>query len=558
MADDAKLLKTLKQRYLAMRNEYDANWRPHHKELAENLLPRIGRFLDTDTTENDGKKRYDTVKDGIVSWALTVFAGGMHTGLTSPVSPYFALTLDDKGLAKSKPVKLWLDRVREILISLKNSAKFFPKQHSLYYELGVFGPMVMMIESHPEQIVSYTPLTCGEYVLGVDEFGKINALYRQLNLQIISVVEKFGKENVSKNVLTKYNSGDVQDWVKINHAIEPNDDRVPNKIDGRNKAFRSVYWEAALEDPGKVLRYKGYDTKPFVASTLFNVGSEIYGYSPGMSALADVKELYSKKEHRNKALAKQIGPPLNVPSGMKNSVINVKPNAFNFYEEVTGRGAGGISPIYQINPAYGEIDLDIANFKTQISQHFFTDIFLLLTSSPTVKTAFEAAKLIEEKIKVLGPVVETAQEMQSDILEREYFLLQEAGKIPEPPDELLGQVIRVELISPLAQARRILETSGLIEVTTFVKSLMETHPEAGDKLAADKVVDKFAASVGTDAAIIKDENEVLAIRQAREAEIQSQQLAEENQNLAKGAKDLAQSDLSGDNALTALLGAENA
>lgn len=557
MADDTEILKKLKQRKTAMRQEYDTNWRPHHRELSENLLPRAGRFLDIDTTDNDGKKRTNKVKDGVTKWALNVFCGGMHTGLTSPISPYFALTLDDKDKAKFKSVKIWLEKTREVLLSIKNFGGFYPVQHMLYYELGVFGPMVMMIDSHPDKIVHYSPLTCGEYTLNRDQYGKIDTLYRQFRMQIINVVERFGIENVSLPVKEKYAGGNVQHWVSINHAIEPNDDRIPSKIDGRNKAYRSIYWEESGSTENKLLSYRGYDTKPFVAKTLFNVGSEIYGYSPGMDALPDVKELYIKKIDRNKALAKLIGPPLNVPSTMEDGVLSVKPNAFNFFNEVNNLEKGGITPVYQINPNFGEIDLDIASAKEQIGRHFFTDIFLLLTSSPSVKTAYETAKLLEEKIKVLGPVVETAQEMQSDILEREYFLALEAGRIPEPPEELAGETIRVELISPLAQARRMIESSGIEQLTGFVQTLAATHPEAADKLNPDQAVEQYAKSLGSPTTLVRDEKEVDVIRQARQIEAQRQQEIEQNERLAAGAKNLAQADMSGKNALTELMGAQS-
>jgi hypothetical protein len=87
-----------------------------------------------------------------------------------------------------------------------------------------------------------------------------------------------------------YDRGQYDDWITIVHAIEPRMDRDYGKLDNKNMPWSSCYFE--LEGPkDKFLRESGYKRFPALAPRWQVTGQDIYGSSPAMEALGDIKQL---------------------------------------------------------------------------------------------------------------------------------------------------------------------------------------------------------------------------------------------------------------------------
>lgn len=554
---DHTVLEHITMRQEALQREFDNNWKPHYQEIVKYVFPRAGRFLDIDTKPNDGKKRHQDIHDGTPIWGLRTLAAGMHTGLTSPVRPWFKFTLADKNRAKFKPVRLWLDEVRDIILAVLAKTYFYNLVHGQYSELGAFGTGAIQIDSDFKQMVRFYPFTIGEYYADTNQYGLVDTLGRTFKLQVRNVVAKFGLENVSPTAKNLYQNGTGQEWVKIHHIMEPNPDRILDKIDNGNMLYRSVYWEdGATKD--KFLSSRGYKKKPFVVPRWAKYGSEVYGRGPGMDALGDIKQLHTMQAKGMKALAKMIDPPMNAPSSMKAVAATLIAGGVNYYQDFQGPNPG-LTPVHQVNLPLRDLREEKLLTRQDVIKFFYADLFLLLHNDPQQKqvTAYEIAKRYEEKLMALGPVIERIQpEMLDEVIERVFDILVEADQIPPPPLDLEGQEVEIELISLLAQAQKMVAISGIEQVTTYVQSLAETHPEAVDMLDTDASISEYANSAGTASKIIRSEREVAQIREARAIEAQRQQEMAENAALAEGAETLSKADMSGNNALTQYLEAQ--
>ena len=135
--------------------------------------------------------------------------------------------------------------------------------------------------------------------------------------------------------------------------------------------------------------------------------------------------------------------------------------------------------------------------------------------------------------------------------------------IPEPPEAIAGQELKVEFVSVLAQAQRLVSTSGVDQFMAFAVNLSQVFPEVRDAIDVDYTVSEYADSVGAPKGMLKSKEEVEAIRQAR-AEAQEQQAAQEQalavgqqmQDLTGAAKNLGQATVGADGqtALEAIIG----
>ena len=99
-------------------------------------------------------------------------------------------------------------------------------------------------------------------------------------------------------------------------------------------------------------------------------------------------------------------------------------------------------------------------------------------------TATEVAQRHEDKLAILGPVIENQNsEFLSPLIDRVYDIAEFKGLIPPPPEELEGQEIRIEYISLLASAQRMVGTQSIEQVANLVKYLQGKR-QAGEHIPA--------------------------------------------------------------------------
>lgn len=72
-----------------------------------------------------------------------------------------------------------------------------------------------------------------------------------------------------------YDRSCYDETVNVFHAIEPNHDRDPSRIDAGNKPWRSVWWD---EDApiDQMLRVSGFDEQPFWAPRWDTIDNDAY------------------------------------------------------------------------------------------------------------------------------------------------------------------------------------------------------------------------------------------------------------------------------------------
>ena len=140
----------------------------------------------------------------------------------------------------------------------------------------------------------------------------MDALYREFDKTVAEVVREFGYNNVSQAVRTLYDNGGLDQRITLIHAIEPREVRSRGKT-AKHMPWRSVYLEKnALE--GHVLRESGYPRFPAVCPRWGVAGGNIYGTSPGMEALGDIRQLQHQQLRKATAIDYLTNPPLQVPT----------------------------------------------------------------------------------------------------------------------------------------------------------------------------------------------------------------------------------------------------
>ena len=368
--------------------------------------------------------------------------------------------------------------------------------------------------------------------------------------------EQFGLDKMSERTQTMYNKNQGENKIEVIHVVQPNIHHDPASLGIEGKKYESVYFEESAgdkEDVEQFLSVGGFDSMPFVAPRWDVAATETYGTSPGMSALGDVKMLQMMEKKSLKALDKMIDPPMNAPSSMKNTKINALPGGVNFIDPMGGQA--GISPTYQIRPDFQNMEFKIDRVEQRIRRFFFNDMFATIIGQDKQMTAREVSERHEEKLMMLGSVLERLQsEMLSPIIQRVYEVLQGLGAIPPAPDELGDGDVEIQYISLLAQAQQMVAAPAIEQAAAFVGNLAGAFPDVLDKLDADQIVDEYTNMLGVPTRVVRTDAEVEEIRQAKAQQQQQIQQQEQMQQGIQGAKVLSETDTGAESALSALMG----
>jgi hypothetical protein len=498
--------------------EIRKEWEDQYKEISEYMLPRKGFFFDKDP--NKGDTRNEKIVDGLATRSLRVLSAGLQAGLTSPSRPWFRLSLERKEWLDHPTVKMWLAEIEKRLRHALAQSNFYQAAHNLYTEISGFGTGVIHIQRGMRKALHFKPLTVGEYCIADDPDGRVDTIYRELSLTAKQAIQEFGEDKVSAQVKKIYDRNPYE-YVKIVHAVQPNKDRKLDKIDNQNKAWESVYYEEDFDQ--KILRKSGYDSFPFACPRWDINGGDVYGRGPGMDCLPDVKMLQAQTKSIIKAIQLAVSPPLKASGDLKGR-INLFPGAVSYLNE------GQLEEIIKSRPDIQSAILAREDVRNAIREGFFNDLFLLLTQPDRDTTATEIMERKEEKMLMLGPIVERQHTEFADvIIEQSLDILMDDPDFPVLPDELMHEIgdYKIEYVSTLAQAQKMAGTQAIQRTMEFAGSLLQVYPELRHKINPDEALDTFHDLVGAPVELINSDDVVKQLREAEQQQQQEMQQAEQ-------------------------------
>ena len=534
MAEETKI-QLLNRRWSALKQER-SSWYGHWSDVSSYLLPVNGRYFISD--RNKGLKRHNAIYDSTGTRALRVLAAGMMSGMTSPSRPWFRLSIPDRDLMQYQPVKQWLNRVTVQIQDVFSRSNAYRVLHSMYEELGAFGTASALIAEDYHSIIHMHPFTIGEYAIATDWKGNVVTLYREFDKTVGEIVKEFGLDSCSNTVKLCFQRGALDEWVTLIHAIEPRADRDLSKQDAKNMPWKSIYYERSATE-GNVLRESGFKSFPCVAPRWATVGGDIYGVSPGMEALGDIKQLQAQQFRKSQAIDYQANPPIQVPTGMKNREIELFPGGISYYD--ASSGTQGIKTAFEVNLNLQTLLLDIQDVRGRINGCFYSDIFMMISQQDQRMTATEVAERHEEKMLMLGPVVERLNnELLDPLVETVFERLLTAGMLPPPPEELQGNDLNVEYVSMLAQAQQAIAVNGIDRFVANLGQIALIKPEVLDKFNSDHWVDKYSDSLGIDPELIIGGEQLALVRKQHAQQLQQAQQAAQLQQGSEILKNAGQ------------------
>ena len=533
-----ELREKVQSRWDALKEER-SSWMSHWKDISEVLLPRAGRFLPTENNRG-GKAAFRKILDSTGTRALRTLSGGMMSGMTSPARPWFRLTTFNPELDESYEVKVWMSQVTSLMQMVFYKSNTYRALQMAYEELGAFGTSATLIYDDFDRVIHCHPLTIGEFAIATDSRGRVNTVYREFRMTVAMLVQEFGLENVSRTVKDLYERGQMDEWVEVINAIEPRTERDPRKTDAKNMPYLSVYFEKS-GDKGKVLRETGFTEFPAMCARWSVTGGDIYGTSPGMEALGDLCQLQQMQFRKSQAIDYKVHPPVLIPSEMKNMGTQFLPGGVIPYSNA--QQAQQIRSAYMVDLDLNSLLVDIQDVRQRINEAFYRDIFMLMVNSTDkTMTATEVTERHEEKMLLMGPVLERLNaEMLDPLINIVFNKLVQADLLPPLPEDLQGQQLNVEFISILAQAQKAISTNSVDRMFSVLGNLAGMKPDIVDNVDLDFWPQWYADALGVDPRFIVSGKKVAVIREQRAQADQQAAAMEQLQGATQAAKNMGMS-----------------
>jgi hypothetical protein len=131
-------------------------------------------------------------------------------------------------------------------------------------------------------------------------------------------------------------------------------------------------------------------------------------------------------------------------------------------------------------------------------------------------------------------------ELLVPMIQRSFELKMAAGEIPDPPAMLQGKLLKVAYVSASARAQASSEANALILYAQQIIPLSQASPDILDAINWDNYAQELAIKQRISRRILRSLDEIQAIRQGREQEKQTLQMAGAAEPVSKAALNFAQ------------------
>ena len=519
--------KKLLERYKGLKGSR-TNWDEHWRDVARYVIPNKENVYDFKTRATGDKKRL-RLYDSSAAHYNELLASALHSMLTNPSVQWFELTSGDREIDKNIKVKRYLQEVVRRIHQILNNTNFQTEIHEVYLDLGSFGTGAMLIEEDDELVMNFSSRPIYQFYIEENFQGEVDTFFIELILNGRQMLQKYGEEALGEDIC-KICKKKPDEKHSVIMAVMPNKDMDKSKpLDSaKNKPYSSIH---VHEKKCKVLKKSGFDEFPAVFPRWMKDSMEIYGRSPGMKALPEIKMINAMMRTIIRSAQKMVDPPLMIPDDSFMN-FNTKPGGLNPYR------SGTQDKVYAIETR-GQIGLGLeilSDTRDRIKESYFIDQ-LQLREGPQM-TATEVNARTDEHLRLLGPILGRLHfELLQPLIVRIIGIMKRNNHLPpNPPEELAGRVPQVFYSSQIARAQKVAEGQNFNRFFGGIAGMAEGMPEILDNIDVDGVARYLADIYGAPTETLKEEKDVKKQREQRQQEQQAMQQAAMEQEEAKTAQ----------------------
>jgi hypothetical protein len=485
-----------------------------------------------------GEKHTEKVFDATAGLALERFAAAMESMLTPRTQRWHKLRVPDEGLNEDYEIREYLDAVTGMLFDARYSprANFASQANEAYMSLGAFGTGAMFIDDSLGRGIRYRSVHLSELFIAENHQGIVDTVFRKFEMTVRQMAQRFGTDALSEAQRKALETNPDQAFDVI-HAVMPRDEMEYGRNDFRGMPWSSCYVNC---EGREILDEGGYRAFPYAVGRYVTAPREVYGRSPAMTVLPDIKMLNEMSKTVIRAAHKMVDPPLLLQDDGILQAFDLRPGALN-YGGVDEQGRQLVHPLQ----SGARIDIGDAMLEQRrqvINDAFLVTLFQILVDAPQM-TATEAMLRAQEKGALLAPTMGRQQsEFLGPLIEREIDILAAAGVLPPMPQALrdIGGAVDVEYVSPLNRAQRADEGVAILRTLESVIPLAQADPRVMMVFDPEAIARELASINGVPAKVLRSKQQVEDMMAEQQQAAESQALLQAAPIVSRSARDLAQ------------------
>lgn len=386
--------------------------------------------------------------DGTAPDAVDQLASSLLAELTPPWAKWFGLKAGNELTSvEREQVSPILEKTSDILLQNFEHSNFAVEIHQCYLDLVTIGTACLLFEEAPvgnATAFRFSAVPLREISLEQSADGSIDTTYRCSWATISEIKRRFPKTEISSSFYTK-NKTDDEYKLKLLEAVFPR--QSSSGCSGYE--YFAIAWDCD-EDKNILLKKGIFETSPFINFRWLKAPGEIYGRSPVMKALPDIKTVNKVVELILKNASISVtGIWQAEDDGILNPAnIKLVPGAII----PKAVGSKGLTPL----EAPGKFDISqivLDDLRSRINHAMLADRLAQISS--TSMTATEVLERSAEVARILGATFGRLQsELLTPLLKRAFHILRRRGDIMN--FDLDGKIVDLQYKSPLAlsQARK--------------------------------------------------------------------------------------------------------
>jgi hypothetical protein len=507
-------------------------WLPMWQNLADMYYPNRGGFTSPIMQGQETQKEiYDTTPMLARRGLATAIDGLLKPSTTR----WFWMKAKDEVVNEDDTAKAWFDEVGNRMWSAIYDplARFIQHSGAVDNDLAALGLGYLWIgENRNRDGLNFRSIHIGDCAIDENADGQVDTIYITRRWTARQAFQRFGPKAGPK-VLECLKEDSKQQTTKLFEyvqAIYPREDRDERYKNNLNMPFANCIVAKADEH---LVEETGFQEFPVAIPRWECAPGEIYPRSPGMMALPDARTLQAMGHTLLVGGQRAVDPPTWVADDAVLSAVRTFPGGLTVVDAEAVKATGG-RPIGQLEmganiPIGREMQDD---YRKMVGNAFFKEVFTL--PQDQTMTATEVMERKEEFIRTIGPTMGQLENDYIGVIVRRVFgiLLRasidvngnaiEGGPIPPPPDVLANTEAEFEFMSPIQQARKLIEANALASSFQLIGPVIQLQPDTADNINGDEIVRDLPDIFQMPHKWIRGKDDVAAVRQTRQQQMVAQ------------------------------------
>lgn len=535
MADSrADEILSIHGRMVNHRQTFERVW----QDVDERINPTDESFSDGNASAKlqNGRQKTEKVFDATPGLALDRFKAAIHSLVTPRNQTWAKIKPVDEDLAEDIEVTRYCEEVNRRLFAARYGANFDTEIQGCYYNSGKYGSMGLYTGEQVGKGLFYRGVPIKQLFFAENEYGIVDLVHRDWYWTARQAYQKWG-DKLPRVIIDAAQKRPDQEF-RFLHCVKPRAETNMDRKDYQGMEFASYYLSF---DTREVVEESGFRTFPYAVGRYDLNPGEVYGRSPCMTILPDVKMLNEMNRTTIQAAQLAVLPPLLAARDGILDAIKMTPAAIN-YGGLDDQGRQMLRPM----ELGGNVNIGMEMMDQKraiINDALLSTLFQILVDKPNI-TATEAMLRAQEKGQLIGP---TGSRIESELLQRmmvrELDIMAMANQLPQMPEKLVerGGLYAIEFDSPLSRAREAENGVGILRTFEQLAPVAQVAgPSVFKRFNMDKVSKELARLNGMPSKVLYSDEEMEAIDAAEAQQAQLQQILAAAPVAASAAKDLAQ------------------